>query len=146
MLCGTLAMGKFASMGLYTNLGLHTIAEDLGAIYNVTHGAALSVILPAWMTYLKKEKFHLLLRYAREVWNLDINVDHPEKTVDAAIRKTKEFFAGVGLPVTLSELGIDFEKDGKMLSERNNCTEDYGDAYIALTPEDVYEIYRLASK
>lgn len=146
MLCGTLAMGKFASMGLYTNLGLHTIAEDLGAVYNVTHGAALSVILPAWMTYLKKEKFNLLLRYAREVWNLDINADHPEKTVDAAIRKTKEFFAGVGLPVTLSELGIDFEKDGKMLSERINCTEDYGDAYIALTPEDVYEIYRFASK
>lgn len=146
MLAGTLAMGKFASMGLYTNLGLHTIAEDLGAVYNVTHGAALSVILPAWMTFLKKEKFHLLLRYAMEVWDLDMNVDEPERTVDMAIAKTKSFFASVGLPVTLKELGIDFEKDGKMLSKRINCTEDYGDAYIALTPEDVYEIYRLAAE
>lgn len=146
MLAGTLAMGKFASMGLHTNLGLHTIAEDMGAVYNVTHGAALAVILPAWMTYLKKQKFNLLLRYAKEVWNLDINVDDPERTVDAAIQKTKEFFAGVGLPVTLGELGIDFEKDGKMLSERIDCTEDYDDAYIALTSADVYEIYRLASE
>lgn len=146
MLAGTLAMGKFASMGLHTNLGLHTIAEDLGAVYNVTHGAALAVILPAWMTYLKKQKFNLLLRYAREVWNLDIDVDDPGKTVDAAIQKTKEFFAGVGLPVTLGELGIDFEKDGKMLSERIDCAEDYDDAYIELTSADVYEIYRLASE
>lgn len=146
MLAGTLAMGKFASMGLYTNLGLHTIAEDMGAVYNVTHGAALSVILPAWMTYLKKERFHLLLRYAREVWGLDINVADPEKTVDEGIRRTKEFFAGLGLPVTLKEIGIDFGKDGEKLARRIDCTEDYGDAYIELTPEDVYEIYRLASE
>ncbi len=144
MLAGTLAMGKFASMGLYTNLGLHTLAEDLGAVFNVTHGAALSVILPAWMTYLKKEKFNLLLRYAKEVWNLDIDAKEPEKTVDAGILKTKEFFASVGLPVTLKEIDIDFEKDGRMLAERISCTEDYGDAYIDLTSDDVYRIYELA--
>ena len=144
MLAGTLAMGKFASMGLDTNLGLHTIAEDLGAVYDVTHGAALSAILPAWMTYLKKEKFALLIRYANEVWGIETNPADPEKTVDEGIQRTKEFCAGVGLPVTLRELGIDFEKDGKMLSERLNCNGDYGDAYISITSEDVYRIYEMA--
>lgn len=143
MLAGTLAMGKFASMGLDTNLGLHTIAEDLGAVYDVTHGAALSVILPAWMTYLKKEKHALLIRYANEVWGIETDPEDPEKTINAGIRRTKEFFSGLGLPVTLQELGIDFEKDGKMLAERLNCHGDYGDAYISLNPEDAYQIYQM---
>lgn len=143
MLAGTLAMGKFASMGLDTNLGLHTIAEDLGAVYDVTHGAALSVILPAWMTYLKKEKSALLIRYANEVWGIETDPGNPEKTIDAGIKRTKEFFSGLGLPTTLKELGIDFEKDGKMLAERLNCHGDYGDAYISLDPGDVYQIYEM---
>lgn len=144
MLAGTLAMGKFASMGLDTNLGFHTMAEDLGAVYDVTHGAALSALLPSWMTYLKSEKSALLLRYASEVWGIEVNPEDPEKTIDEGIQKTKEFFAGLGLPVTLKELGINFEKDGKMLADRLDCHGDYGDAYIDLSPKDVYKIYEMA--
>ena len=144
MLAGTLAMGKFASMGLDTNLGFHTMAEDLGAVYDVTHGAALCALLPAWMTYLKEEKSALLIRYATEVWGIEVNPADPEKTIDEGIERTKEFFGSLGLPVTLKELGIDFQKDGKMLADRLDCHGDYGDAYISLSPADVYRIYEMA--
>ena len=144
MLAGTLAMGKFASMGLDTNLGFHTMAEDLGAVYDVTHGASLSAIVAAWMTYLKPEKSALLLRYSNEVWGIETDAANPEKTIDDGIRRTKEFFGSVGLPTTLRELGIDFAKDGRMLADRMDKHGDYGDAYIDLSPDQVYRIYEMA--
>lgn len=141
---GTMAMGKLATMGLDTNLGLHTMAEDLGAVYNVTHGAALSVLIPAWMTYLKSEKQALLARFAKEVWNIEVDAGDVEKTIDLGIARTKEFFVSLGLPVTLKELGIDFEKDGRMLADRMAKKGDYGDAYISLTPEIAYSVYEMS--
>lgn len=141
---GTMAMGKLATMGLDTNLGLHTMAEDLGAVYNVTHGAALAVLIPAWMYYLKPEKYALLARFAKEVWGIEVDAGNIDKTIDRGIERTKEFFVSLGLPVTLKELGIDFEKDGKMLADRMKKKGDYGDAYISMTPETAYRIYEMS--
>ncbi len=144
MLAGTLAMGKFASMGLDVNLGLHTLAEDLGAVYNVTHGAALAALIPAWMTYLKEEKRALLLRYATEVWGVPVDARDTERTLLRGIERTREFLKGLKLPVTLSELGVDFEKDGRMLADRMNYNDDFGDVYVKVGPEEAYRIYELA--
>ncbi len=146
MLCGTLAMGKFASMGLNVNLGLHTLAEDIGAVYNVTHGAALSALIPAWMTFLRKEKQALLVRFAAEVWHIAPDAGNLNKTVDQAIARTKEFLKSLGLPVSLAELGIDFEKEGKKLAERINYHDDFGIEYVQLTPEQAYQIYEYAAR
>lgn len=143
MQAGTLAMGRFANMGLDANLGNHTMAEDLGAVYNATHGALLAATTPAWMTFLKKEKFDLLLRYAVNVWHLDPDATDPERTVDEGIACTRRFFKSLGLPTTLKELGIDFEKDGRMLADRINGQGDWGDAYMLITQDEAYEIYRL---
>lgn len=143
MQAGTLAMGRFGTMGLDANLGNHTLAEDLGAVYNVTHGAVLAALTPAWLRYVKKEKFALLLRYAVNVWHLNPDAADPDRTVEEAISKTKAFFKSLGLPVTLHEMGIDFEKDGRMLADRITGQGDWGDAYMLVTPDEAYEIYRM---
>ena len=144
MQAGMLAMGRFATMSLDANLGNHTLAEDLGAVYNVTHGAVLAALTPAWMTFLKKEKFNLLLRYAVNVWHLEPDATNPERTVDEGIRLTKQFFKeSLGLPVTLKELGIDIEKDGRMLADRITGQGDWGDAYMLVTQDEAYDIYNM---
>lgn len=144
MICGTLAMGKFATMGLSANLGLHTLAEDLGAVYNVTHGAALTALIPAWMTYLIPQKKALLTRYATQVWGIEPDQADSMKTLWAGIRATAAFFKSVGMPTSLHELGIDFEKDGRMLAERVTGQGDFGDAYVDIYADDIYKIYELA--
>ena len=143
MQAGMLAMGKFTTMGLDANLGNHTMAEDLGAIYNVTHGAVLAPLTPAWMTYLKKEKFALLLRYAVNVWGLTPDATDPERTVDEGIAMTRNFFRSLGLPTTLKELGIDIDKNGRALADRINGQGDWGDAYMLVTQDEAFEIYNM---
>lgn len=145
MLAGTLAMGKFVSMGLDTNLALHTMAEDLGAVYNATHGATLSALMPAYLTYLKKEKLPLLARYAVEVWHVEPSGASMEETADEGIRRTKEWIVKMGLPGSLKGLGIDFEKDGKMLADRIGNGGDWGDAYMFMDSESAYELYKMAA-
>lgn len=144
MLSGTLAMGKYVAMGFEANLGLHTMAEDLGAVYNVTHGAALSALIPAWLTYLIPQRSNLLVRYANEVWGVEVDSADLQKTVETGIEKTRAFFVSLGLPVTLKELGIDFVKDGRKLADRITCAEDFGEVYVDILPDDVYEIYKIA--
>lgn len=146
MLAGTLAMGKFATIGLHVNLGMHTLSEDLGAVYDVPHGAALSALIPAWMTFLKKEKKEVLVRFACEVWHIAPDAGNLDRTVDQAIEQTKSFLHSLGLPVTLEELGVDFEKDGRKLADRINYNDDFGIEYVQLTPDKTYEIYGYASK
>lgn len=144
MICGTLAMGGFAVMGLEANLGLHTLAEDLGAVYDVTHGAALTALIPAWMTYLIPQKKALLIRYATQVWGIEPDQKDEMKTLYAGIRATAAFFKSIGMPTNLHELGIDFEADGRMLADRITGQGEFGPAYVDIYPDDAYKIYELA--
>ena len=66
------------------------------------------------------------------------------KTLWAGIRATAAFFKSVGMPTSLHELGIDFEKDGRMLAERVTGQGDFGDAYVDIYADDIYKIYELA--
>ena len=49
----------------------------------------------------------------------------------------------MGVPVTFSEVGIDIEKDGRMLADRIEAFE-ADVVYVDLSHEDVYQVYMLA--
>ncbi len=44
-------------------------AHILGAQYDIAHGAALSIIIPAWMKYKYKENLTQFARFAENFWN-----------------------------------------------------------------------------
>ena len=59
------------------------------------------------------------------------------------LKRMKEFFSSMGVPVTFSEVGIDIEKDGRMLADRIEAFE-ADVVYVDLSHEDVYQVYMLA--
>jgi alcohol dehydrogenase YqhD (iron-dependent ADH family) len=77
----------------------HMIEHSLSALYNVPHGAGLSVVLPAWMKWrYAKSKSAQFERFAREVFGLDSG--------DEGIAALETWFGKIGAPTKLSELDI----------------------------------------
>ena len=49
MWCGTIAHNGTCGVGCEEDWASHFLEHEISAIYNVIHGAGLSVIFPAWM-------------------------------------------------------------------------------------------------
>ena len=76
----------------------HMIEHALSALYNVAHGAGLSVVIPAWMKWYKNQNLPQFERFAKEVFGLD--------DADAGIYALESWFEKIGSPVTLKQAGI----------------------------------------
>lgn len=85
----------------------HQISHGIcGVDTKIAHGAALSVVFPAWMKYVYKYNIPLFARFAVNVWNVEMDYEHPEKTALAGIEAMKNYFRSIDMPVTNRELGI----------------------------------------
>ena len=46
-------------------------------------------------------------QYAVNVWNIEMDFEHPEKTALAGIQATEDYFKSLDMPVSLRELNVD---------------------------------------
>ena len=148
MWAGTLAHNDLFSCGRTGDWGSHMIEHELSGIYDVPHGAGLAVIIPAWMTYVcRKDPVHCLpktAQFAHRVWEVDESSGSQERIAMEGIDRMKSFYKGLGLPVTLAELGVPADRLEEMAEK---CTA--GGAvgtFMKLHEKDVLEIFRLADK
>jgi NADP-dependent alcohol dehydrogenase len=76
----------------------HMIEHSLSALFNVPHGAGLSVVMPAWMKWYRDRNPAQFTRLAQHVFG----VDTPEQGIAAL----EAWFDKIGTPTRLSQLGI----------------------------------------
>ena len=76
----------------------HMIEHSLSALFNVPHGAGLSVIMPAWMKWYHSRNPQQFQRFAQHVFG----VDTPEQGITAL----EKWFDKIVTPTRLSQLGI----------------------------------------
>jgi alcohol dehydrogenase YqhD (iron-dependent ADH family) len=81
--------------GIFPN---HMIEHSLSALYNVPHGAGLSVVIPAWMKWYKNQNITQFKRFAKEIFN--------SEDENVGIEKLEGWFAKIGSPTTLKEANI----------------------------------------
>ena len=116
--------------------------HELSAFYDVTHGAGLAILTPSWMRYVLNEKTQArFARYGTAVWGLDPALPVRE-LAEAAIEKTRAFFCSMGLPASLSEIGIGPEHFQEMARKARNSG--YDSAFVPLSVEDLVKIYQLS--
>lgn len=116
--------------------------HELSAFYDITHGVGLAVLTPHWMRYVLSEKTeHRFARYGVEVWGLDPALP-PRELAEAAIRKTQDFFSSLGLPATLTELGIGPQHFEEMA--RKARTGNFDHTFVPLSVEDIVKIYQMS--
>ena len=121
---------------------VHPIEHELSAFYDITHGVGLAILTPQWMRYvLSDDTVARFAMYARNVWDIEEEDDY--KAANAGIDRTEQFFGELGLPRTLTEIGIDDTQFEEMASEAVRTSGLSTRSYVKLSPEDVVKIYRM---
>lgn len=119
----------------------HAMEHQLSAYYDITHGAGLATVTPAWFRFILSDKtVDKFVSYGVNVWGIDPSLD-PFEIATKAIEKTEEFFFDtLKLPRTLKEYGIDETYLTDMAEKA--AKEGLSEAIIPLTAEDVLSIYK----
>jgi alcohol dehydrogenase YqhD (iron-dependent ADH family) len=100
MFAATCALNGMTVFGKkYQDWGVHAIGHCLSVVYDVPHGASLSIAYPAWLK-LQKD------RIPKRIQELGTAI-FETNSVDDIIYKTEYLFKGLGSPVSLKEAGID---------------------------------------
>lgn len=89
----------------------HMMEHSLSALYDIAHGAGLSIVLPAWMTFVLDTKKEKIARLGREV--LEVKETDSMKAAQKAVTRLKSWFKAIGSPVSLADARIpasDIEK------------------------------------
>lgn len=144
MWAGTIAHNGLLNTGRLGDWASHAIEHELSAIYDVAHGAGLAVIVPAWMTYVYKTNLNRFVQFATRVWNVEMNYDDPERTALEGIRRTREFFHRIGMPVSFAELGVPTDRIAEM-AHKAVLDGELGH-FLPLGEQDVTAIYRIAAE
>lgn len=144
MWAGTLCHQGLAGLGRHEDWATHALEHELSALDpSITHGAGLAVMFPAWMEYVFDENPARFAFYGREVFGLAPTGDMRADAL-SAIDETRQFFASLGMPTTLAELGVSESDIPRMLPTlRDNKGEIFG-SFKKLSAEDARAIYLLA--
>ena len=141
MWASSLAINGLLSEGADVAWTVHGMEHELSAYYDITHGEGLALLTPHWMEYvLSEETLWKFKDYGVNVWGIDASLGDME-IAKLAIEKTREFFRSLGLPMSLSEVGIGREKLKEMADKLDGK---FDDSFVALKPEDVLKIYEAA--
>lgn len=105
MWSATLAFNGLTTAGMgFISLPAHMIEHSLSALYNIAHGAGLSITLPGWMKYTVHKNPAKFARLGREIFAI-------EETNDLAaavegIDRLKSWFSSIGSPTSLQGANI----------------------------------------
>jgi len=144
---GTVAHNGLVGMGREQDWACHGMEHELSAIYDISHGAGLAVLTPAWIQYVYKDNINMFVQFAVNVMGVEASYRDPDAIVQEAISRLREFFQKMGLPATLMELGID-ESQLELMAKKATGAAFGGEKPIGglkkLYWQDVLEIYKLA--
>ncbi|MCM1348619.1 MAG: iron-containing alcohol dehydrogenase [Firmicutes bacterium] len=142
MWSGTLAHNGVCGTGRKEDWVSHFMEHEISAVYDVTHGAGLAVVFPAFITFMATHAPAKVAQLARRVLGVT-SAGSDEETALEGVKRLKQFFKSLGLPVTFAELGID-NPDIELLVKKlhENKGETIG-GYYPLTARETTEIYRL---
>ena len=125
--------------------GSHQLEHELGGMFNVTHGAGLAAVWPAWAHYVYKDNITRFAQLAERVFGVSLDGGQEHAALEG-IRLMTEFFASINMPVTLTQLGLNLS-DEQCETLAYNCTwkktRTIG-AVKKLGLEDIAAIYKAA--
>jgi len=100
MFSATMALNGMTMYGRSTgDWGVHSVGHCLSLLYDVPHGASLTIVYPAWMRHFKN-------RAGSRISDLGSALFNEPLTVDQSIDHIEAFFKSIGCPVRLSEMNI----------------------------------------
>lgn len=139
MWASTVGLNHLLTVGKGGAWSVHPIEHVISAYYDITHGVGLAILTPAWMEYVLSDKtVRRFARFAREVFGVKETDD--AKAAELGIEKVREFNRSLGMPSTLTEVGILQDKFDEMAAEAVRTSGISLRAYVKLEISDVKKI------
>lgn len=139
MWAGSWAINGLLTKGAPVSWSCHAMEHELSAYYDIVHGEGLAILVPHWLSYMRKEEnLWKYVEYGVNVWGIDPSLPETE-IADRAIRATADYFKAMNLPSALREVGID-ESKFEVMAKRAGAG--LNKAFVAMDVDDVKEIYR----
>ncbi|MCA1797069.1 MAG: iron-containing alcohol dehydrogenase [Geobacteraceae bacterium] len=108
MWASTLALNGLSTAGIGSySMPNHMIEHSLSAMYDIHHGAGLSIVIPAWMAYQAERDPQKFARFANRVFRCS-GGSTAERGLYAS-DAMREWFRKIGAPIDLSEGDIPAE-------------------------------------
>ena len=111
------AMMGWLHAGIVTDGVLHPVEHELSAKYNMTHGAGLAILLPAYLKYTAKPCEGRVAKILHELMDVPYDMANLQNTINEGIFRLENYLKSIGMPIRLRECGID-DKDFKYLAHK----------------------------
>ncbi|MFB9051575.1 iron-containing alcohol dehydrogenase [Formosa undariae] len=140
-----MAWGQFIAGQSFSNAGLgfvHSLAHQLGGMYDMPHGVANAILLPHVERFNIPACTHKLKKVARAM-GVEVNDKNDLEGANAAIKAIEKLSKAVGIPSGLRELGVK-EADFEIMAQHaleDVCT---GGNPREVNLEDAMAIYKSA--
>lgn len=139
MLASSFSHNGLTGMGTKMYFTVHRLEHVLSGTYdNVSHGAGLAVLFPAWAKWVYPKLETKFLRFALEVMKVE-KQDTNDKTIMAAINKLESFYKELGMPTRFKDLKIDEKAVDELIKKSTNIP-----SFIKLDSRDIEMIYKNA--
>ncbi len=130
----------YGKMG--TGWPCHAMEHELSAFYDITHGVGLAILTPRWMRHILAKDPSTTPRFVRFAKNvMNLTGEDEMALAKAGIDALEEYFKSTGIPMTLTELGID-DSNFEIMASHANEGGYLKNAYVPLTDEDIVAIYK----
>lgn len=143
MWSGTLAHNGLCGTGRVEDWASHFIEHELSAVYDVAHGAGLAVVNPAWMTFVSRTNPAKVAQMAERVMGVKRDGRDDKEVAALGIARLKEFYRSIGMPLTLSELGVESPDIDYLVKKLHEHKGNPIGGYVKLSPADTEQIYKL---
>lgn len=137
MWCATIGLNTITGLSKMQDWEVHMIEHQIGAYTDCAHGAGLAAVSVPYYKYIMNDGIDKFVRFAKNVWDIDINGMTKEQAALKGLEKLDEFISLLELPKTLKELGASEE----MLPKIANSTV-LGGGYKQMTADDILNILK----
>lgn len=131
-----MAENGILKIGKQTDFQCHMLEHQLGAYTDCNHGQGLAVLHPVLYRHMLPEAAPQFARLAKKVWGIDTNGKTEIESANMFVDALAAFIKEVGLPTTLSEMGIK-DVDLRAVADTTILT---GGCAKKFTKDELYEV------
>ena len=153
MWAGSLSHNGLTGVGRVSDFATHKIEHELGGMFDVAHGAGLAAVWGSWARYVYKTNPGRFAQFGEKVFEVNVsktNTDSDTTSTDAtalaAITAWETWCHSIGMPTSLTELGV-HPTDAQIEEMAEKCVfgrNGYIGFFQQLTKEDIVAILQMA--
>lgn len=146
MWAGNISHNGLLETGRIADWACHRLEHELSGMFDVTHGAGLCALWSSWARYVYHEDIERFAQFAVNIMGISQDFYHTEEVALLGIEAFERYLHQVGMPITLSELGLTLtEKEIRQMAENCLLNSDGTIGHFQpLQKQDIVCIYQMA--